>query len=31
MADDQDFEDATRGFVARSSTRQVTAVDGRVV
>jgi alkyl sulfatase BDS1-like metallo-beta-lactamase superfamily hydrolase len=31
VSDTQDFEDATRGFVARSGTRQVTAADGRVV
>lgn len=31
MADVQDFEDATRGFVARATTRQVYAADGRVV
>ena len=31
VSDTQDFDDATRGFVARSATRQVTAADGRVV
>jgi len=31
MGDRQDFEDATRGFVARSEQRQITAADGRVV
>lgn len=30
-SDRQDFDDATRGFVARSEQRQVTAEDGRVV
>lgn len=29
--DVQDFDDATRGFVARSDQRQITAADGRVV
>lgn len=29
--DTQDFDDATRGFVGKSSVRQVTAADGRVV
>ena len=29
--DDADFDDATRGFVARSETRQIRADDGRVV
>ena len=29
--DDQDFEDAERGFVARSDVRQIVASDGRVV
>lgn len=29
--DQQDVEDATRGFVGRSATRKVTAADGRVV
>jgi len=31
MHDRQDFDDATRGFVARSTDRQVRADDGRVV
>jgi alkyl sulfatase BDS1-like metallo-beta-lactamase superfamily hydrolase len=31
MHDRQDFEDATRGFIARSAPRQVRAADGRVV
>jgi alkyl sulfatase BDS1-like metallo-beta-lactamase superfamily hydrolase len=31
LHDRQDFEDATRGFIARSEERQVTAADGRVV
>ena len=31
MHDRQDFEDATRGFVGRAATRQITAEDGRVV
>ncbi|AOT61040.1 hypothetical protein AB0F34_04960 [Streptomyces fradiae] len=30
-ADERDFEDADRGFVGRSGTRQITATDGRVV
>ncbi len=29
--DTQDFEDATRGFIGRSETRQIRAADGRVV
>ena len=29
--DTQDFDDATRGFIGRSSERQVRAVDGRVI
>jgi alkyl sulfatase BDS1-like metallo-beta-lactamase superfamily hydrolase len=29
--DRQDFDDATRGFIARSAQRQITADDGRVV
>ncbi|MFE3760553.1 alkyl/aryl-sulfatase [Streptomyces sp. NPDC059104] len=31
MADERDFADAARGFVARSAVRQITAADGRVV
>ena len=31
MHDTQDFDDAERGFIARSSVRQITADDGRVV
>lgn len=31
MRDRQDFDDATRGFVGRSSERRITAADGRVV
>ena len=31
MHDRQDFEDATRGLVGKSTVRQVTAADGRVV
>jgi alkyl sulfatase BDS1-like metallo-beta-lactamase superfamily hydrolase len=31
MQDRQDFEDATRGLIGKSSTRQITAEDGRVV
>jgi alkyl sulfatase BDS1-like metallo-beta-lactamase superfamily hydrolase len=31
MQDRQDFEDATRGLVARADRRQITAADGRVV
>ncbi len=31
LSDTQDFDDAERGFIARSSVRQVTAADGRVV
>jgi len=31
LADTQDFDDATRGLIGRSSARQITAGDGRVV
>jgi len=31
LHDTQDFDDADRGFVARSQQRQITALDGRVV
>ena len=31
FADTQDFDDTERGFIARATTRQVTAADGRVV
>ena len=31
FSDTQDFDDTERGFVARATTRQITAADGRVV
>jgi alkyl sulfatase BDS1-like metallo-beta-lactamase superfamily hydrolase len=29
--DTQDFDDTERGFIAKATTRQITAADGRVV
>ncbi|MFG2267344.1 hypothetical protein [Streptomyces sp. NPDC048720] len=31
LADEQNFEDASRGFLARSYHRQITAADGRIL